>query len=51
MDNNVNFIEQQKLDCDDITDIDVLTLLKIEMPAILNEEINHAILNHFEENK
>lgn len=51
MDNNVNFIEQQKLDCDDITDIDVLALLKIEMPVILNEEINHAILNRFEGNE
>lgn len=51
MDNNVNFIEQQKLDCDDITDIDVLALLKIQMPVVLNEEINHAILNSFEGNE
>ena len=51
MDNNVNFIEQQKLDCDDITDIDVLALLKIEMPIILNEEINHSILDRFKGNK
>lgn len=36
---------------DDITDIDVLALLKIEIPVILNEEINHAILNRFRENK
>lgn len=47
MDNNMNLIEQQKLDCDNITDIDMLALLKIEMPVILNEEINHAILNRF----
>ena len=50
MDNNVNFIEQQKLDCDDITDIDVLALLKIEIPVILNEEINHAIIDRFKGN-